>query len=73
MNTTRGGNGVGIFYLDERNNEDIGQGIFGMAKRFNGFALFINNVLTNGDHRGFIQGFINDGTELINPMKINKE
>ena len=44
-----------------------------MSKRFNGFAVFINNVLTNGDNRGFIQGFTNDGNELINPMKIDKE
>jgi len=71
--SNRGGNGVGIFYLDDRNDEDIGGGIFGMTKRFNGFAIFINNVLTQSDDIGYIQGFVNDGEELINPMKIDPE
>ena len=71
MLTSRGGNGVGIFYLQDRNDEDIGGGIFGMTKRFNGFAIFINNVLTNGDNNGYIQGFYNEnGEDFINPTEL---
>ena len=59
--------------MHERDTEEIGQGIFGYGKRFKGFAIYLNTILqapTPGYN--FIQGYVNDGEKLVNPMKVDK-
>ena len=72
--TSKGGNGVAILMLHEKDSEEIGQGIFGYGKRFRGVAIYLNTIL-NAPNEGmnYIQGFVNDGTKLVNPMKIDPE
>ena len=74
MKTAKGGNGVSILLLHELDKEDFGQGIFGYSKKYDGFGLYLNSVLfgkTPG--MNYIQGFVNDGEKLVNPMKIDEE
>lgn len=54
--TQRGGNGVGIYYLNSFNREDIGKDLFGYSKQYDGFAVILNTILSgrtgNGDELG---------------------
>jgi hypothetical protein len=43
--TRKGGNGVGIYYLETFNREDIGTGIFGYSKNFKGLGIYLNTIL----------------------------
>jgi hypothetical protein len=75
--TSRGGNGIGIYYLNSFNREDIGKDLFGYTKQFDGFSIILNTILSgrtgNGDELGnYIQAFSNDGTKQINPVASTK-
>jgi hypothetical protein len=47
--TKRGGNGVGFYYLSSINKDEIGNGLFGYSKEFDGLAVLLNSVLTSRD------------------------
>lgn len=72
--TAKGGNGVAILLLHDLDKEDIGQGIFGYSKKYDGMGVYLNTIL-NGKTPGqnYIQGFVNDGEKLVNPMKVDPE
>jgi hypothetical protein len=43
--TPKGGAGLGLYYIESLNQEDIGQGLFGYSKQFKGLGVFLNSVL----------------------------
>ena len=43
--TRKGGNGVGIYYLEAFNRDDVGTGIFGFSKNFKGLGIYLNTIL----------------------------
>lgn len=64
-NTRKGGNGVGIYYLETFNREDVATGIFGFSKNFKGLGIYLNTILQveeEGEQYNYVQGFINDGS-----------
>ena len=77
--TTKGGNGMGIYYLRTLNKEDIGQSLFGYTKKFDGLAIFLNTLLQkhtgaeDGSMSNYVQGFLNDGQSQVNFMKTTGE
>lgn len=46
--------------------------MFGFSKRFHGIGIYINNILSAPNGENYIVGTINDGTQLVNPMKLTK-
>lgn len=44
--TAKGGAGAAIYYLKSVNREELGQGVFGYAKQYDGMAVFLNTILT---------------------------
>ena len=67
---------MGLYYLESINQDDIGQGLFGYSKQYKGLGVFLNSVLQmdkDGQRYNYLQGFVNDGNQLINPMKIKNE
>ena len=63
--TRKGGNGVGIYYLETFNREDVGTGIFGFSKNFKGLGIYLNTILQveeEGEQFNYVQGFVNDGS-----------
>jgi hypothetical protein len=62
--TTKGGNGMALYYLRTLNKEDIGQSLFGYSKKFDGLAILLNTLLSktkDGQVNNYVQGFVNDG------------
>lgn len=55
--TSRGGNGIGIYYLKSFDRNDIGKDLFGYTKEFNGFGVIVNTIL---------QGKLKDGENYGN-------
>lgn len=47
--------------------------MFGFSKRFNGIGIYVNNILSAGDGMNYIVGSYNDGTQLVNPMKLTSD
>lgn len=74
--SNKGGAGLGLYYLKEIDGSQIGTGVFGYTRQFNGMAVFLNslfNVNENDKTYNYVQAFTNDGTQLTNPMKIKGE
>ena len=73
--TKKGGNGLAFYYLNSINKDEIGNGLFGYSKQFDGLGVFLNSVLNTRDGEkqlNYIQAFSNDGTKQINTMKLTQ-
>ena len=76
--TSKGGNGMGIYYLRSLNKEDIGTSLFGYSKKFDGLGIFLNTLLSKGvegspTNHNYVQGFVGDGQLQVNFMKTTIE
>jgi len=73
MKTSKGGNGVGIYYLRDIDQSELAEGLFGYTTRFNGLAVVLNNLLNQESDEGaanIIQAFHNEGEKSINMWKM---
>lgn len=64
--TSKGGNGLGIYYLRDINKDTFGEGLFGYSKTYDGLGVFMNSILQTRDkenQKNYIQAFTNDGTK----------
>jgi hypothetical protein len=74
--TERGGAGLGLYYLRELDQAQIGSGVFGYSREYNGLAVFLNSLFASskdGKMMNWLQAFPNDGTQMTNPMKVKGE
>lgn len=44
--SAKGGGGIGIHYLRSISKANIGTGLFGYSKEFDGLAVYMNSILT---------------------------
>ena len=42
--TLKGGAGLALYYLQSINQEEIGNGVFGYTRNFNGLSVFMNSL-----------------------------
>lgn len=65
--TSRGGTGLGIFYLKNVDQVSHKESIFGYSNRFEGLGVYLNSILksesrgANREINNAVQGFWNDG------------
>jgi len=52
VESPKGGAGLGFYYLKEINQDELGNGIFGYSRNFNGFSVFLNSLVQVQDDDG---------------------
>jgi len=72
--STRGGTGLGIYYLKQIEVSSHMESAFGYSNRYEGIGIYLNTLIksergSKNEITNAIQGFYNDGNKILNIYK----